>query len=508
MRVVAVGVVSAALLITASSPSPVLAQAVPRGYTPEECPSCASWNRPTTPFKLFGDSYWVGTRGLGAILITSDVGHVLIDTGLPESAPLILDNVRALGFEPTDIEIIVISHPHYDHAGGTAEVQRASGAVVKAMPAAATALRRGVPGPDDPQHGSALPFPPVNGVDLLSPGDTVRVGPIALVAHLTPGHSPGGTTWSWPACEGGRCIDLVYADSQTPVSDEGFRFSEGDRAGEFERGLALIATLRCDLLVTPHPGASGMWDRISARERGDWGPLLDPDACRRYAENGRQQLSGRLAREGAPPAASSTAELRVTLVGNAGVTLSDGETTLLVDLPYESGAFGYQTYDPAALAPVGETVAVITHHHRDHFDPGLLLPRERWQVIGPPSVTGAVPSDRVMQGDSVVVGAFSVLAVPTPHTEDHRSYRIRWRGRVFHVTGDTEATDHLVGSPPVDVLLATPWFTCAAVEGGILRKAARTIVYHQSPAGDDAVCGEVEALAQGSSFSLEARDRR
>jgi L-ascorbate metabolism protein UlaG (beta-lactamase superfamily) len=141
---------------------------------------------------------------------------------------------------------------------------------------------------------------------------------------------------------------------------------------------------------------------------------------------------------GRAAAVSQATELSIRLVGNAGVALSDGTTSVMVDLPYEPGAFGYMHYDPDALRPVGATVSVITHHHDDHFDAGLFLSRPGWRIIGPPSVTARLPLERVRSGDSVTVGAFTVIAIQSPHTDDHRSYRIRWRGRVLHFTGDTE----------------------------------------------------------------------
>jgi metallo-beta-lactamase class B len=137
----------------------------------------------------------------------------------------------------------------------------------------------------------------VTEVGVVAHGDTLRVGDLKLVAHLTPGHSPGGTTWTWSSCEGARCLAFVYADSQTPVSDDGFRFSEGGRVAAFERGLATIAALPCEVLVTPHPGASGLWERIDAREAGDPDALVDCEACRQYADRGREQLARRLTRE-------------------------------------------------------------------------------------------------------------------------------------------------------------------------------------------------------------------
>jgi len=283
---------------------PLVAQATDparSAYSADECPSCAEWNAPAPPARVFGNVYYVGTRGLSAVLLTSPNGHVLLDAGLPESAPSIIANVRALGFRVEDIELIVNSHAHYDHAGGIAALQRASGAVVAASPASAPVIRRGSSGPDDPQYGVALAFPPASRVRVIGDGDTLRVGSIVLTAHLTPGHTPGGTSWSWRSCEKGRCLDFVYADSQTPVSADGFFFTRSttypSAVRDFERGFAVLERLPCDVLITPHPGASRLWERLEARERGAADALRDAEGCRRYAANARQQLARRVAAE-------------------------------------------------------------------------------------------------------------------------------------------------------------------------------------------------------------------
>jgi metallo-beta-lactamase class B len=244
----------------------------------------------------------VGTHGLGAILVTSSEGHVLIDGGLPESAPSIIASVEALGFRVEDIKLILNSHAHFDHAGGIAALQRASGATVAASPWSARVLGHGTSLPDDPQYEIAIPYEPVHDVRVIADGETLRVGPLALTAHFTPGHTPGGTTWSWQSCDAaGRCLDLVYADSQTPVSAEGFSFSHSDKyptaLQDFERGFAVLEKLSCDVLLTPHPGASQLWERIARREQGTKDALVDSTACRRYAANARRQLARRVATE-------------------------------------------------------------------------------------------------------------------------------------------------------------------------------------------------------------------
>jgi metallo-beta-lactamase class B len=267
------------------------------GYSSSDCPSCAAWNAPHAPLRIYGNSYYVGTDGLGSILITSSAGHILIDGGLPESAPRILANIRSLGFRIEDVKLILNSHAHYDHAGGIAALQRASGAVVAASPSSAPVIERGTPGPDDPQYRIALPYPPARDVHVVADGETLRVGPLAIVAHFTPGHTPGGTTWSWRSCEDGRCLNLVYADSQTPVSADGFRFTGSRASSDFERSRAVLEQLSCDVLITPHPGASNFWKRIARRDGDAKDSLIDSSACKRYAAAASKQLAKRLAAE-------------------------------------------------------------------------------------------------------------------------------------------------------------------------------------------------------------------
>ncbi|MDQ3523170.1 MAG: subclass B3 metallo-beta-lactamase [Gemmatimonadota bacterium] len=285
------------LLVVLASPLPLLAQ------RSVECPSCAEWNVPQQPVRIYGNTYYVGTHGLSAILVTSNEGHVLLDGALQESAPLIQANIKALGLRIEDVKLIVNSHAHFDHAGGISALQRASGAAVAASPASAPVLRHGESGPNDPQHGVLLPYPAVDGVRVISDGETLRVDPLSLTAHFTPGHTPGGTSWSWQSCEGGRCLNLVYADSQTPVSADGFLYTRNQTypsaLADFERGHAVLERLPCDVLLTPHPSASRLWERIAARDKGAKNALADSGACRRYAATARQQLARRKASEAA-----------------------------------------------------------------------------------------------------------------------------------------------------------------------------------------------------------------
>jgi metallo-beta-lactamase class B len=266
------------------------------------CAQCAEWNQPQTPFRIFGNSYYVGTHGLSSVLITSEAGHVLIDGDLPESAKQIAVNIRSLGFRIKDVKIILNSHVHFDHAGGIAELQRLSGARVVASPWSAAVMRSGGVGRDDPQYGVLIPIQPVENVHNLLDGETFHVGEIAITAHLTPGHTPGGTSWTWKSCEPNLCHDMVYADSLTPVSADGFKFTTSREyphaLDDFEQSFAFLEATPCEILITTHPEMSQLWDRLDMREHGATpDPMIDSGACRKLAEHGRELLRKRIAEE-------------------------------------------------------------------------------------------------------------------------------------------------------------------------------------------------------------------
>lgn len=269
------------------------------------CANCSAWNQPQPPFRIFGNSYYVGTHALSSALITSDAGHVLIDGDLPQSADQIVRNIRSLGFRIEDVKLIVNSHVHFDHAGGIAELQRRSGARVVASPWSAAVLQNGGVGRGDPQEGAITGIAAVKNVSTLHDGEAFHIGDIILTAHLTAGHTPGGTSWTWKSCEANLCRDMVYADSLTPISAAGFKFTKSREyphaLDDFEKSFAFFETTPCDILITAHPEFSGLWDRLAARNNGAKpDPMVDSTACQRYAANGREKLRQRLAAEAKP----------------------------------------------------------------------------------------------------------------------------------------------------------------------------------------------------------------
>jgi metallo-beta-lactamase class B len=286
-------------ILAACAHAPELAAPRPlpyRTYPVERCPSCAEWNAPHAPVRIFGNTYWVGTAELGAVLITSSRGHILIDSALPESAPQIIGNIRLLGFRIEDVVLLLNSHAHYDHAGGLAAVQEASGAEVVATAASSRELTRGTADEDDPQHGLAEDFPPVRVARSVSDGQVLEVGPLAVTAHATGGHTPGSTTWTWQSCADGRCVSIVYADSLTALSAPSYRYTDHPALlAAFAHSLELIERIPCDVLVTPHASATALWNRVAA------GSLIDGEACRRYAAAARARLDAQLSDERGRP---------------------------------------------------------------------------------------------------------------------------------------------------------------------------------------------------------------
>ena len=260
------------------------------------CTGRDGWSDPAPPARIFGNTYYVGTCGIAVLLVTSEQGHVLIDTATAEAVPSILANIRTLGFHPRDVKLIVGSHEHLDHMGGLAALKAATGAEVAVREPARAALTSGRTDADDPQFGLHEDMVPVTVERIITDGEMVRVGDLALTAVATPGHTSGGTSWTWQSCEGPNCAGFAYVDSLTAVSRDDYRFSEHpERVAPFRETFRKVGTLRCDILVTPHPGMSNLFQRMTGTE-----PLIDRDACRRLVHAMRARLDARLAQEARP----------------------------------------------------------------------------------------------------------------------------------------------------------------------------------------------------------------
>lgn len=257
------------------------------------CAGHDGWSDPAPPAVIFANVHYVGTCGITALLITSEYGHILIDGATEKAAPQIISNIEKLGFNPSDVRILLTSHEHLDHVGGVAELQRRTGAKLFARKEAVATLESGMMDAQDPQAGLHPSFPAARVDGIVADGEVVRLGPLALTVHATTGHSSGSTSWSWTSCNGNDCRDIVYADSLTAVSADGYRFSDHpELVTDFHASFAKLAKLPCELLLTPHPGASGMFERFSGAT-----PFFDSNACTNYAVSAEMRLDKRLMTE-------------------------------------------------------------------------------------------------------------------------------------------------------------------------------------------------------------------
>lgn len=247
------------------------------------------WLAPLPPEKIFGKSYLVGFGGLSVVMIDTGAGLILIDGALPQAAPMILANIRKLGFDPNDIKFILSTEPHFDHGGGLAALSRDTGATVLASARGAEGLRAGALTRDDPQFEYGGSWPRVTRIRVVEDGKVIRLGQTAITAHATPGHTMGSMSWSWKACEKKVCKAIVFASSLNPVSADTYRYTAPASAAivsGFEASYKRMDALKCDILISAHPDNAG---------EGRYSD--NPGACRSYVERSRQLLAKRLTRE-------------------------------------------------------------------------------------------------------------------------------------------------------------------------------------------------------------------
>ena len=284
--------------------APVLAFARPAPVGPDraatkaivkQCEGKDDFSAPAPPARLYGNTYYVGTCTVSVLLVTSPQGHVLVDSATEQAVPSILANIRALGFRPEDIRWIVSSHEHFDHVGGLAALQKATGAKVALSAPAAAVIATGKVDPADSQAAALKDhdFAPVQADRIVHTGDVVQVGPLRLTMLATPGHTTGSSSWSWQSCAQQRCETISYIDSISALAAGSYRFSDHpDVVARFHRTFAAIAAQECGILVTPHPSVSHLFERMLGDE-----PLAPPSACRDYAAMGRNGLNAKLVKE-------------------------------------------------------------------------------------------------------------------------------------------------------------------------------------------------------------------
>lgn len=248
----------------------------------------SSWNLPFEPFKVAGSVYYVGTSELAVYLITTPAGHVLIDGGLPESAPLIERSIRQLGFKVEDVEVLVITQAHFDHVGSLAALQKASGGKVMVMQGDAALVEAG--GKGDYLFGDSQQFPSVKVDRVLHDGNTVALGGITLTAVLTPGHTKGCTTWTTQIAVDERTLKVLFAGSTgvNPGTVLPSMPTYPSIGADYDRAFRVQAALAPDIWLAAHAGLFGLVDKRERQKAGGPNPFIDPDGWKRSVESRRK----------------------------------------------------------------------------------------------------------------------------------------------------------------------------------------------------------------------------
>lgn len=234
-----------------------------------------AWTTPTEPFELFEDVYWVGTEGLGAYLFTSDEGHILLDVGMPQSAADVAASIRKLGFAVEDVRYLLNTQAHFDHSGGLAALKEMSGAAMVASEGDRYSLEQGVyEGSEDRKE---FDFPPVAVDRVVEDGDTVRVGDVVLTAHMTPGHSPGCTSWGFTARDGDRSYRaLVFCSASVAANRLAPEPQYPGIVADYRATFRKMRNMPVDVWLAPH---AEQFDLAAKRARtGARGanPFVDP----------------------------------------------------------------------------------------------------------------------------------------------------------------------------------------------------------------------------------------
>ena len=277
--------IATAGIVAAETPqAPTLLPPSGRYETPD------AWRRPVEPFRIADHTWYIGTEGLSALLIDTPQGAIVLDGGLPQAADMLVANLRKLGVAPEKVRWLLHSHAHIDHAGPLAALQRATGARVATNAESAAILARG--GTDDLHFGDDMGFPPVQTDRFLQDGEAVQVGDMSLTAHFTPGHTPGSLSWTWTDTRDGKPVRIAFVDS---LSAPGYKLRGHARypriVEAYRSTFATVRALPCDVLLTPHPDASG-WTPANTQA-----PHAKPMSCNEYADNASRNFEKALAEQ-------------------------------------------------------------------------------------------------------------------------------------------------------------------------------------------------------------------
>ena len=259
-------------------------------------PANADWNRPVPPFRIADNLYYVGVKGVASYLIVTPDGDMLLDAGFRETVPLVEASIRKLGFHVEDVHILLLSHAHFDHAGGLAAMKAATHARLLASPGDAPLLERG--GRDDFAFGDRGRFPPVKPDGLLQNGVPVRLDGVEMTPHFTPGHTKGCTTWTTTVRDRGQERHVVFACS---LSTPGYQVVNNPKypgmLQDYKTSIATMRGLPCDIFLAAHPEQFGMDRKLAELQKHPDGPnpFVDPAGYKAYLDESETELNEKAA---------------------------------------------------------------------------------------------------------------------------------------------------------------------------------------------------------------------
>jgi metallo-beta-lactamase class B len=240
-------------------------------------------NQPVAPFRIAGNLYYIGASDVTSYLVVTPKGLIVIDGGFVETAPMIRANIAKLGFRLADVRILLNTHAHCDHAGGIAALKEQTDAAFLASDGDAPLLERG--GKDDPQFGNRFSFPPIKPDRLLRNGDRVKLGGSTLTAVITPGHTPGCTTWTMTLTEQGKPLHVVIVGSP---SFPGYKFNN-NIINDYRTTFARLESLRCDIFLVSHGSFFHLRDKMARIGKGP-NPFVDPAGYRQFVASWHRQF--------------------------------------------------------------------------------------------------------------------------------------------------------------------------------------------------------------------------
>lgn len=257
----------------------------------------ANWSKPIRPYRVVGNIYYVGSEGLSAWLISSSEGHVLLDSGpSPAGAKLIEANIATLGFKLSDVKILINTHAHFDHAGGLAQLKADTGAKVWASRPDEPALKKGQHFGDN--DNGLTPFAPVKVDKAFGDGQKLKLGETTLVAHLTPGHTIGCTTWTTQVVDRGRPLNVTFPCSAS-VADNVLVGNKTYRniVADYRATFATLKALPTDVMLPSHEEQGNLLAKRKKMLAGDVNAFVDPGEIVRYATASEAAFDKELARQ-------------------------------------------------------------------------------------------------------------------------------------------------------------------------------------------------------------------